>query len=359
MKKTLGLLIILIIGLGSCKNQESPSAFREISIKQEFDSLIALLKTLDDSSQKLTVSSNKKTKVRGKGGTIIHVDPIDLSAEDGQPLGKTIDIELKELINQKDFLKANAQTISDGQLLMSGGAYYINMTSDGRQLKLKDKRGLKVEFPKLIENEMSLFYGQRDSLGQINWKEAAQKFEDVPKDSSYTEINESSETVWVIERESDLDIALDSTRASLTKEEKKKIKEQSKNYALSTQLYKAVEINQFGWINCDRFFEIPNKTNLQLAFNPKDSIVSAYAYLVFEDIKSVLQYPYFVMGDKTFNSGFNSIPVGSKTKLIVFSLKNGKIFSHKSDLTIEHNELIQLTMNEIPQDSLTSLFNFR
>ena len=123
-------------------------------------------------SQSFTVSSSKPAQVKGKKGTTVFINPSDLETVDGKSVGNNIQIELKELTNQQQLLRTNAQTVSNGQLLVSGGAYYINMTSDGQQLKLKDGKSLNVAFPKLSDTEMALFYGQRDSLGKINWQKA-------------------------------------------------------------------------------------------------------------------------------------------------------------------------------------------
>ncbi|MDQ3072176.1 MAG: hypothetical protein M3Q97_02770 [Bacteroidota bacterium] len=62
------------------------------------------------------------------------------------------------------------------KILVTGGAYYLNMNSNGKQLKMKQGKGLEVEFPKLTENEMGLFLGERDSLGQINWTSTNETF---------------------------------------------------------------------------------------------------------------------------------------------------------------------------------------
>lgn len=355
MKNILGLLIIATFGLSSCNsnptssdNNSTPDAKTEIGKVNDF------LKQYEEPSQTFKISADNPTQVKGKQGTIISINPTDLVTENGQPVGKNIDVELKELINQEQLLRTNAQTTSNGQLLVSGGAYFINMTSDGQQLKLKDGKSLSVEFPKITSNEMSLFYGQRDTLGQLNWQQAEQKFESKPKknvkiDAKAVPIpSEMDALLGYIEHESN---------RTLTPEEKKKIEEQKKNSALTDKVvYKAVKLKQFGWINCDRFYDIPNKTNLQYVFSAKDSIVSANVYLVFKDINSVMQSGYFSFRDKEYNSGFQNIPVGAKTQLIAFTIKNGKTYAYKSDLIIKANETVQLTVKETSQDQIAKLF---
>lgn len=363
MKNIFGLLLVATIALSSCNNNQTTSDNKTSDnnlipdLKTEFAKVNEFLKQYEEPSQIFKVSADKPTKVTGKQGTIISINPADLVTESGQPIGKNIEVELKELTNQEQLLRTNAQTTSNGQLLVSGGAYFINITSDGQQLKLKDGKSLSVEFPKITSNEMSLFYGQRDTLGQLDWLQAEQKFESRPKQEIKTEtalVEESN----VVNNEIDsiLDYVEQESKRPLTKEEKKAIEEQKKNSALADKLYKAVELKHFGWINCDRFYDVPNKTNLQYAFTNNESIVSANVYLVFKDINSIMQDGYFSFNDKEFNSGFQNIPIGAKTQLIAISIKDGKTYTYKSDLTIKANEKIQLTLKETNKDQVEKIF---
>lgn len=356
MNKFFRLLIFMVFGLTitSCDNKQTSSESRKTTdAKTEIGKVNNVLSQYEVPSQIFKVSADKATQVNGKRGTIISINPADLVTDDGQPLGKNIEVELKELTNQEQLLRANAQTTSNGQLLISGGAYYINLTSDGQQLKLKDGKTLSVEFPKLSNTEMSLFYGQRDSLGQMNWQQAKQKFESRTKQkitntsNADTSIGELDAILKYIESES---------KRPLTPEEKKQIEEHKKNNLLVEKVYKAIQLNQLGWINCDRFYEIPNKTDLLFTFDDKDSIISANIYLVFKDINSVMQTSYFSFADKEFNSGFQNIPIGAKTQLIAFSIKNGKTYTYKADLILKANETIQLTLKETDQTQIDKLF---
>ena len=69
-----------------------------------------------------------------------------------------------------------------------------------------------------------------------------------------------------------------------------------------------------------------------------------------------MQSSYISFDNKEYNSGFQNIPVGAKTQLIAFSIKNGKTYTHKSDLIIKANETVQLTLNETIQDQIGKLF---
>lgn len=238
--------------------------------------------------------------------------------------------------------------------MVSGGAYYINMTSDGKQLKFKEGKDMAVEFPKLTENEMFLFYGQRDSLGSMEWQQASDTFKTKPSQPQPETITKTT-----TKRKSDIEVIFDyiesdSLSTPMTKEEKEKIERVNKVYE---KVYSAVNINSFGWINCDRFLEIQNKTDLLVNFNPTDSISSANIYLVFKDINSVMQSYYFSSNEKTYNEGFSNIPVGYKVRLVAYTIKDEKVLSFASDITVKDKQTLTLTMKETSDVELKKLLN--
>lgn len=361
MKKILGFFVMATLGLASCRNNVATSddlneTSNEVDVKAEVAKMNEALKQYDEPSQFFKVSANKPAKVKGKQGTIISVNPANLETENGKPLGKNIDVELKELTNQQQLLRANAQTVSNGRLLVSGGAYFINMTSDGNQLKLKSGKTLSVEFPKITSEEMYLFYGKRDSLGQLNWGKVDQKFENKPEQvvtNAPVESKPPRLTLEVNDVDAVFDYVDEGNEKPLSKADKKKIENQKK---AEEKVYQAIELQQFGWINCDRFYDVPNKTNLYLAFNHRDTnLFVVNTYLVFKDINSVMSEYYSPFVHKT-TPIFENIPVGAKVKLISFSVENGKTYTYKSDLTIKTNEKIQINLKETTAEDVAKLF---
>jgi hypothetical protein len=362
MKIKLYLPVLILFTLSSCQKKESSFEQTPLIIqpqpdaKSEFKSLNSVLEQYDTSMQIFTVSGKQPTTVKGKNGTEILVEPIHLMMVNGEALGDKIVVELKELINQEHLLRSNAQTISDGKLLVSGGAYYINFTSNGQQIQLKEGKSVSVSFPKLTSKEMQLFYGERDTFGQMNWQLAGQSFESrtkpvVAKDSvlnvSVNSSDEINDLLAYIEKE---------PTKPLTQKEKKAIKEQKENFDLTNKLYQSVELKQLGWINCDRFYDVKNRTNLHYAFTEKDSFTCVNVYLVFKDMNSLMQDSYFKSDDNYFYRGFLNIPTGAKTKLIAFSVKNGKTYTYQSDVIITPDATIELTLEETNTEDLAKFF---
>lgn len=362
MKIYFTFLLVLFLGLAGCRKEDTQdnntvtkTAKKAPDWKADHAKLAELLRQFEEPSQKFNVPSGKVTKVTGKKGTVISINPDNLMTENGQPLGKEIEVELKELTDTEALLRANASTTSDGRLLVSGGAYYINLTSDGQKLKLKPGRTLSVQFPKLSTKEMSLFYGTRDSLGRMNWKPTAEKFKSISKPRSIEKEQDEISTDY----DDIMSYIEGGQNKPLSKEDKRAIAEEAKFEAFSKKLYATAELQQLGWINCDRFYDAENKTSLEYAFDGKDTIVDARVFLVFRDINSAMEDVYFVFRNTRYNSRFENIPIGAKTRLIAITLKNGKAYTYKSDLTIEPNQTLTLPLKETDTKDVATLFSLK
>lgn len=343
--------IIIFILVTSCNNKQSTIADTTptIDFRAEAEKLNDLLKKYDEPSQIFKVLTNKPTQVKGKQGTIISIIPDDLIMDNGAPLGKSITIELKELTNQSQLLKSNAQTVSNGLLLVSGGAYYINLTSNGKQLKIIDGKTLKVEIPKFTHNEMFLFYGQRDSLGKMNWELDKEKIVNKVRVKDTMHMEDSYDVFYRIEG--------DSPNNWYSEKELNRILTE-KNYYKNLKAIKSVmSIKKFGWINCDRFLEIQNKTDLFVNFKTADSISCANIYLIFKDINSVMQSNYFSNNDNKNSSQIKNIPIGSKIRLVAFTIKDDKVLSYTVNMTVKDKQNLLITMKESKEAELKKLFN--
>ena len=385
-RQNFGFVMLLI--LFSC-NTESKTSKKQIpgdNQKRDFKNDLSIidnyLNQIDSSSQYYVVSGKKSTSIKGRKGTILYIVPSNLETEKGLAVFDSIKIELKELHTQKELVLANAQTVSEGKLLESGGAYYINLSCGKETLRIKKNKSIKVEFPKISDKGMSLFNGKNDSLGNMNWFDLGKKLgvNKIPENKSiaiagpprrYNLVRLKSGIIIEIdeweyyERIRMNDPRLDSSQVirksvrfdRAEEEENKFIQKGEKNKIINEVLYKAVEIKKLGWINCDRFIDIKKKTNLVVSYDKKDTIESAVLFLVFKDINSVMKN-YFVLRNGLNNSVFTNIPVGQKVKLISISVKNNEIFIYQSDLTIELNKAITVNHKKSTSNNLSSLFDF-
>ncbi len=80
-------------------------------------------------------------------------------------------------------------------------------------------------------------------------------------------------------------------------------------------------------------------------------------YLVFKDINSLVTLPYYAIDDKTYYQDFAGIPVGARTRLIAFTLRNGKPHSYTTDLTIRPGQTLIIPVKRTTEEKLGKLFN--
>ncbi len=123
--------------------------------------------------QQIKVPLDSIIEVKGDKGTILRFNPFDLETKSGKKLSNdSLSVELIELTTKQDLLLANAQTVSNGKWLISGGAFKIDIKQGSNTLMLKEGKTVDIAFPKNTnEGNMELFYGDRDNNGDMNWSE--------------------------------------------------------------------------------------------------------------------------------------------------------------------------------------------
>lgn len=151
----------------SNNNSIAPDQMRNYA-KQDIRKALA---QFDRSSQQYTVSGTTPSTVTGLGGTRMNINPADLVTADGQPIKGDINVELKELDSPEKMALAGAPTMSNGDVLISGGSYYFGMTSGGQAVQLAPGKTMEVQLPQISnEPDMEVYVGEVDGSGNVNWQ---------------------------------------------------------------------------------------------------------------------------------------------------------------------------------------------
>jgi hypothetical protein len=97
---------------------------------------------------------------------------------------------------------------------------------------------------------------------------------------------------------------------------------------------------KLGWINCDRFYEVKDKTdllvNIDLKFKPE-------IRLVFKDINSIMRGHW----NENKQFVFGELPIGKKATLVAFSYTENETFLIMKDIVIDKNATVGLELNKI------------
>lgn len=306
--------------------------------------------------QQFNVAVDSIIQITGEKGTKITFKPEDL---EGSFINDSIQVNLIELTSKEDLLMANAQTISNGKWLISGGAFKIDILSNKKPLKLKKDKTIEVQFPKnTTEKGMQLFYGNRDETGKMNWEETNINLQDfdyyiVRRDCTYLDIINTKryridmfkdttmiDTLGLIptkELKSKIDyIIVDNdtlrvlenitTTSPLNEGEKQKasiIEQQlafNKLNTASIQIYNEISVSRFGWINIDKFAS--NEETVQIHLKNNNNLDTIKTYLIDSENNTVLNVL----------SSTIEIPINRNFIIISFGLKGNSFYASKKSV---------------------------
>ncbi|MFL5751988.1 MAG: hypothetical protein ACJ76F_01165 [Bacteroidia bacterium] len=120
-------------------------------------------------SEEFLLNAEQDTVITGTEGMQIAIKKGSFVDMDGNKVDGKIKFELKEALTHKDIALANLVTKSNKQLLESGGMFYMNATSDGKQVKLAKGQSLMARVPTAKKlKHMKLYQGVKTKDG-LNW----------------------------------------------------------------------------------------------------------------------------------------------------------------------------------------------
>ena len=195
----------------------------------------------------------------------------------GQAVSCSIDVRTILLKKKGDMIRMDRPTISNGNVLVSGGSFYLDIKKDGAPVSLSGTIGIQYADTNL-SSSMKLFSGDTTNAKQFNWIPLA--------DSS---------------------ISTDSV-----------------GYSVITQ--------KLNWLNCDYFYDTTAPKTMVAASLPNYfTNATTTAFLAFNDMRSVVGM-YGTAATKQFSSG--SIPTGKAVTVIAVSKQgNDYYMGHQTTIT--------------------------
>lgn len=291
------------------------------------------LSSFDQSTQTFTVSGTEPSTVTGAGGTRMHINPADLVTADGQPVSGDINVELKELDSPGKMALAGAPTMSNGDVLISGGSYYFGLTSNGQQLQLRDGSSMQVELPNITtEPDMEVYLGEVDANGNVNWQ---------PTGQPLTPAAASSATIGDMKgnspRNENGNNGSDSPRGNAPSGPRTEGGSNNNSNNGGTRgnsygtgayaYYSPANITRMGWVNCDKGFR--GGTKMFVEVEGADP-VNTQVFVMYKDVKSLVEgQPE--QGFNTNNFIFNNIPNKQPVKIVAISKANGITYTGQVD----------------------------
>lgn len=287
---------------------------------------IDVTKTLSIPSQTFVIDSDMDTMLYGKEGTIVFIEPGCLLSNDGTLLKGKITVELKELFTKEALLKERAYTVSNRSMLESDGSIYILAKDEqGEVVQIVCENAIRIRLPKEIQANMIYFEGNRDEGGNMNWNLAETIRPVYEENYIYTDyISEENNPYLVSETEQGL-----------------------KTYFFS--------IKNFGWINCDRFYDDPRekvdfRVQIPAPVLPaaEKKILEVYNYIVFDSLMSVI--PLYKADSDLWVS--TDMPLGASITCISIQKSRSHLYYGVKKTIIGDRESTIIELKEIKEQEL-------
>jgi hypothetical protein len=244
-------------------------------------------------------------------------------------------------------------------------------------LKLKEGKTISMTFPKTTdENNMQLFYGERDENDFMNWEESNISFTEKKYFSIHyklaSEIDSELTKRYGVDTYEDYFITDTLGFKTLSEYKLKYPAEDSlfivkdtltnikswENYEdfilnisnyqlLNDTFYNTIETSKLGWINIDKFApELPKAT---IKFDYIDDFDAIQTYIADEKDNTILN---------VYNNEIE-IPINRSFYIISFAIKDGTFYVYKKSVRFSKNTTQSISLKKINKNQLKSVFELK
>jgi len=330
-------------------------SYIEIKSKENISELFDQLRT---PTQKFKIDPTRDTILIGEAGTIISIDA-DAFYIPKSCVGQNVDIVLLEAYDPVSMYLNNLSTMSGSVQLESDGMIFLNAQLCNRILTVKEDKPLTVMFPTAeLKEKMQLFSGIKTESGNINWvlsptilaPLANYKIEELLNRYNFYRskyIERCPLFFCQIKNFIGINATVNSTRIDVGRVDYIafnkykdsicaiygvrsyfqlcKLMEERKNKNFESKVgrgdisadewnYYITKATNLGWMNCDRFLELPEKQRTNIIVEQKPA-ANVNISLVFTEFKSMMA------ANNNTNDTHGFANVGKERKCFVVALK--------------------------------------
>ncbi len=294
MKYLLFLFLVAIV-VYACQKEFSftNSTTREVvSLDRFFKKNAAPLQRFEaDASDAIAFTAAKGTGVNVPANAFVTMT--------GAPVTGKVTVAIKELYTPAEMILNNRPTTSNGWPLISGGAFFIQVTKNNEELRLTPGKYIQLDLATAAGadmNGMLVFTGENSSTGTANW------------------IADTSQNSAVIQ---------DSLSPA------------------SAYLF----TDKLQWINCDKFINEPKITFTVNAGNCPNPD-SAFVFVHLTGLPSVVSLPLI---NNRFTSDFI---IAANATVVGICVIDKKIYYSMIPVAMQHNGSVTLNFFETGEDEL-------
>lgn len=303
------LLAILGFALSQCSKQRIA--------QNEYEEPNDFMNDNKPEEQEFVLDTGGSGPIIGNQGTHLYMDSSIFMYPSGGDVSYPIIIKLIEVYQPKDMMFYELPTISNGQLLTTGGEIRVRAFKDGQELVLKPNRTYYCKVPSTNPDpSMSIFFGAVNGE-EVIWHDNPSSVSSSPNVDALELINVNVDT-------------------SLTEFPFAGI-----GYDLAVPV--------MGWINCDYFADYNQQSTTNITYTSDNDNVEGgmMKFLYFTELNSVVQVTGATSG---------SVPIGAHVKSICFGIgSSGAMYHHFSEFDVQANGQVNIEMTEISETALLSL----
>ncbi len=292
------LISVISIGVTSCNKIND-------SLNVQTTSTDDLFELLKDAPQTFSGQAGGNWTIIGQKGTRVHFNPQSFKDAAGNYVTSgTIDIELIETPKAKDMLLNKTITMTGSNLLQSGGSIHIKATQNGQEL-VAGRYGIDFIQDAPSADDMSIFQGVTDqTTGFTSWFDGATNTQQGTRQDSIG------------------------------------------------SFFQFDSVNNFNWINCDRFYYDPGpKTNITININGATFLPNGViTFIIFPEINGVTNmYPFSTTDFSTVNLGGSyRAPVGIKAHFVTLGKEgNDYYYGSSTNQTINNAHTGSVTVSKM------------
>lgn len=296
-------LLVSLIGFTACKkNKVEP--INEVQNTRDFT------KKLGSQKETFTLKTSDLPKTLNlKNGTKITIQPNSFTIN-GQPATGDVSIETYEMLSRSAIMLSGTNTNHiSGSPLISQGFIYVGAKVNGQEVDKYLQKPMSIKMP--------------------------------AKGQAFTQIWEGVENVGDAKQ-----MAWQAPKAANGQNNQREVKAIEDEFAF--------DFGQLGWVNCDIFYNSSApKTTVRVTILNNPGTMATFRGFTGETFvffcangDNVVAQLYTADGANKVKSYDNSMPIGSEGKLISFSIKDGKYYFAKKDVTITADMNESLTLAE-------------
>lgn len=308
--------------------------------------------TIDQEIQKFsrpflsfTIENDKVDTILTTNGTRLIIQPNSFEFSDESLPNGPIKIKLIEVFEKSDMILNGLATMSDGNLLESFGMINLKAESNGQELRIRKNMSLILEIPnKRGGTRGELFYGKQNERNIIEWEyeggnDILEVIDTITQKSNG--LDEFKRTTYKIINYKKYFVSDTSFTATYYPNA-----DSTRNTALIyiPGHYK-FEIKKLGWINCDRFVEVKNKTTLSIELADYSMPTG---FIVFDSLNSAMN----IFFDNNGKTQIEGLPDKSLVELITLDKIGNNVFWSKTSFTTGRAKNIKVKTEKITIDQL-------